>query len=1121
MDKNFCYYCMSAVSEDGTCPVCGLTAGTYQPAPHHIPPGTILMNRYLFGRVLGEGGFGITYLACDLRLDLKVAIKEFFPTDKATRHAASSLEVTTYTSAVPDGYENSKRKFLTEARTMAKMEKQVEVVGVRDFFELNNTAYIVMEYVDGTTFRDLVNQEGGKIPTETLLKIIEPLFSALSAMHEAGLVHRDISPDNLMLEKGKVRLLDFGCARESATGTNTLTIALKHGYAPIEQYTNHGQGPWTDIYSLGATIYFCLTGKSPARSTDRMLGDKLLLPSKLGIDLSREQEKALLHAMAVKPHRRFQTMEEFRAALYAKPYQGEDEPDPPVEDDDDEDPNPPIDDTKPSIEDPKPPVDNQDQRLDDPEPPVVPTHDDPEPPKPLSKRRLWLTLGAGALAVAACVTLVVSLLHNHSDGPQTDPGDGSYYTVASSPVNDTAQPFTLEVTEDRLAENYQRLLDALADPEVSEIHVTGTGAIESVEYVETVISKPVYLEENTELICYFPVEIIGDGHLVVDGGNFRSEGYLRTQGGGKITLNENAGCHFGGMVWLENSGDLQDVGSSSLYRWEFNEAEAAANAVHVTSSDELVQAMDGDDGNIIVDADMTVSLNDWGVYGRAVIIISPGVTVTFQAESFNITGNLLNYGTLILDVDKDYMQEDGRLVNFGTIELNHRDWVTCMDECILLNLGKLSITGGENFTTENCLLNMGSIEMACRLDIGKGFLFNSGDITCLSSGESFNNSGTLVNWGAITGGEMSNYGYWLNGGDLNVDRMYNVGFLDECIHEITTDGQTIIEKMDSQRGLHAIHDEGRADVAAGILYLDGPMQSYDCGENSIEVATEKDLIACASSGYDWIIVTGDITCTQNLYLYSNLLIGSGTTLRFAEGTSLYVCGANVSLSGYLNCDNLYFEDGSRLIANGQQGENTLTGKTLLLRDQSVCYLRYASVEVENLMLQNESAALAHMASISCTQECQLDNGSRLMVADGFYGESVLETPKLTITEGAHFCNLAEMELRDTEITLNSAYIDNLKPLSLWHSNITVGENSSVWAPWAAAIKVRTDSSLVNNGEFLADGELELYCDTVNNGLLRANSLKLSGSFQNNGQVYLYELIDYDHVFSGNEPTYTD
>ena len=1107
MDKKFCYYCMSAVGADGPCPVCGLTAGTYQPAPHHIPPGTILMNRYLFGRVLGEGGFGITYLACDLRLDLKVAIKEFFPTDKATRHAASSLDVTTFTGAVPDGYERSKRKFLTEARTMAKMEKQSEVVGVRDFFELNNTAYIVMEYVDGTTFRDLVKQEGGKIPTETLLEIIEPLFSALSAMHEAGLVHRDISPDNLMLEKGKVRLLDFGCARESAAGTNTLTIALKHGYAPIEQYTNHGQGPWTDIYSLGATIYFCLTGKTPTRSTDRLLGDELLLPGKLGVELSKAQEKALLRAMAVQPRRRFQTIEEFHAALYAR-------------ENDDEDPYPPapVDPESPAPADPEPPAsaDPESPAPADPEPPAPA---DPEPlPKPVNKRRLRRMLGVGILAAAVCTALVVSRLHSPSDNRQTDSDDNPYYTVASSPVNDTAQPFMLEISEDRPAENYQHFLDALADPEVSEIHVTGSGTIESTEYVETVISKPVYLEENTELVCYFPVEIIGGGHLIVDGGFFRSEGYLRTQDGGKVTLQNDGNLHCMGMVWLENSSDLPDVGGSSLYCWEFDEAEAMADAVHVASSDELTQALNNSNHNIIIDAD--ISLDSDCMYPDYTFIVSPGVTMTYQGDGFNILSNLLNYGTVILNVDTDYMQHDGHLVNFGTFEVNNKYGGGYSDNSAVLNLGKLVRTVDGGFTIDNCLVNMGTIELpGGTLDIGSGFLVNSGSITWLSSGENLHNSGTIVNWGSITGSGFSNYGYWMNGGDLNADQMYNTGFLDECVHELSTGGQTNIKNEDNSRGIHAIHNDEKADVANGILYLDGPSSRGELEDNSVEVKTEQDLVACAGSGYDWIIVTEDITCTQNLYLYTNLLIDYGKALRFTEGTSLYACGINISLTGSLICDNLYLEDGSRLISNAYQGGGSLTGKSLLLRDQSVCYLRYASVEVENLTLRDESVILAHMASISCTQECQADNGSRLMTADGLYGECVLETPKLTITEGARFSNLTEMGLQDTEITLDSACIDNMRPLSLWHCNITVSENSFVWT--CKTVKVRTDSSLVNNGEFTADGELELYCNTVNNGMMTAGWLKLYGSFQNNGEVQLTELIDDDSVFSGNEPIYID
>lgn len=240
MDRHFCPYCMSPVEPGEPCPVCGLTEGSYTPSHHHLPPGTVLRDRYLVGRALGEGGFGITYIGCDLRLELKVAIKEYFPTDRASRMSSVSLDVSSYAGAAGSRYENGKERFLQEARTMARMEKLSTIVSVRDFFEVNNTAYIVMEYVDGTTFKELVEQRGGRISAGELLHTIEPLFSALSSMHALGLIHRDISPENLMLEKGEVRLLDFGCARETAGGDATLTIALKHGYAPVEQYQSKG-----------------------------------------------------------------------------------------------------------------------------------------------------------------------------------------------------------------------------------------------------------------------------------------------------------------------------------------------------------------------------------------------------------------------------------------------------------------------------------------------------------------------------------------------------------------------------------------------------------------------------------------------------------------------------------------------------------------------------------------------------------------------------------------------------------------------------------------------------------------------------------------------------------------
>ena len=331
MANRYCTYCLNPLEREASCPVCGRSEGAYAPLPHHLPPGTMLLGRYLIGRVLGEGGFGITYIGLDLRLELRVAIKEYFPTDRVTRMSQVSLCVTQLMGAEDDGFQRGKERFLYEARTLARMEKQPEIVTVRDYFEENGTAYIVMEYVEGTTFKSWVKQNGGRIPPEELFSTIEPLFGALDAVHRSGLIHRDISPDNLMLENGMVRLLDFGCARESAGGTKTMTVALKHGFAPVEQYQYKGQGPWTDVYSLAATIYYCLTGETPPQALDRMCDDELIPPQKLGIPLSEQQERALLGGLGIRPRRRFQSVEEFRAALYARELPPENEPEEPEE----------------------------------------------------------------------------------------------------------------------------------------------------------------------------------------------------------------------------------------------------------------------------------------------------------------------------------------------------------------------------------------------------------------------------------------------------------------------------------------------------------------------------------------------------------------------------------------------------------------------------------------------------------------------------------------------------------------------------------------------------------------------------------------------------------------------
>ncbi len=315
MDINFCPYCMNPLKEGEACTVCGLKEGAYTPKGHHLPLGTVLQDRYLIGRVLGEGGFGITYIGRDLRLDMKVAVKEYYPTDKGYRYSQASLRISPYAHA-QKSFQTGRERFLKEAQTMALLEKQPNIVSARDFFEENDTAYIVMEYVEGTTLKELVSQRGGRIPEEELFDLLKPLFPALESVHELGLIHRDISPDNLMLEKGRIRLLDFGCARDTNVEAQTLTVALKQGYAPVEQYQQKGQGTWTDVYALSATIYYCLTGKTLQSAVDRLDEDEIVLPRQLGVKLSPEREEALMKGLEINYHKRYQTVKELYKGLY-------------------------------------------------------------------------------------------------------------------------------------------------------------------------------------------------------------------------------------------------------------------------------------------------------------------------------------------------------------------------------------------------------------------------------------------------------------------------------------------------------------------------------------------------------------------------------------------------------------------------------------------------------------------------------------------------------------------------------------------------------------------------------------------------------------------------------------
>ncbi|PGH53758.1 serine/threonine protein kinase [Azospirillum palustre] len=300
----------------GTCAACGFPEKSDNRPGVHLVPGMLLHGRYRAGRVLGQGGFGATYLGWDDRLQVKVAIKEYYPANLIAR-IPNSAAVSPFSDEHAETFAAGLEKFLEEARTLARLRDVREIVGVQDFFEENGTAYLVMELLEGRTMKKYLVDSGGRIDVKRTLAVVMPIAKALQAIHDQGLIHRDISPDNIFLTNGGDRkLLDFGAARQTARPGAGMTVILKPGYAPPEQYSNEGrQGPWSDVYALCATIYLALTGRTPPDATARFMNDKVPKPSELGVALAPGFEKVLLSGLSMRWQDRPQSMKDLLRAM--------------------------------------------------------------------------------------------------------------------------------------------------------------------------------------------------------------------------------------------------------------------------------------------------------------------------------------------------------------------------------------------------------------------------------------------------------------------------------------------------------------------------------------------------------------------------------------------------------------------------------------------------------------------------------------------------------------------------------------------------------------------------------------------------------------------------------------
>ena len=322
-----CLGCMEQYGDDfSVCPNCGYVEGTSAEEAVHMDPGTILYDRYIVGRVLGYGGFGVTYIGWDGRLEQKVAIKEYLPGEFSTRMPGRS-QITVFNGDKSEQFHDGLRKFVEEAKRLAKFQNEPGIVKIFDSFEENETAYIVMEYLDGETLTSYLKRNK-TIPGDQAVEMLTPLMESLQVVHEEGLLHRDIAPDNVFLTKdGQVKLIDFGASRYATTShSRSLTVIIKPGYSPEEQYRSRGdQGPYTDVYALAATLYKMMTGKTAPDAMERRAKyesqskDILEEPRKLNKHISLNHQNAILNAMNVRIEDRTQNVGAFLQELNADP----------------------------------------------------------------------------------------------------------------------------------------------------------------------------------------------------------------------------------------------------------------------------------------------------------------------------------------------------------------------------------------------------------------------------------------------------------------------------------------------------------------------------------------------------------------------------------------------------------------------------------------------------------------------------------------------------------------------------------------------------------------------------------------------------------------------------------
>ncbi len=315
-----CLRCMNISDDKDICPFCNHEKKGQLTWSKALAPGTILNHKILIGNIQGKGGYGITYIGYDMLLEYPVAVKEFFP-DEMVDRAPDGKTVLVLDAIQKDEYDSETRSYLQEARVLAEFSKFPGIVAIKDMFYENNTGYLIMEYLQGGNLRSYIDDHRGFLPVEDALHLMEPVVSILVKLHRSGLIHRDISPDNIMMDDdGSVKLIDFGGSRKLGLTTTPVFLG-KWGYAPLEQMLSKSseQGPWTDVYGVCATLYDMMTGVLPQSSYERSEKDELVdIRDFSNLNVEPQVARAIMRGLSMEIGARQQSMDELFHELYGR-----------------------------------------------------------------------------------------------------------------------------------------------------------------------------------------------------------------------------------------------------------------------------------------------------------------------------------------------------------------------------------------------------------------------------------------------------------------------------------------------------------------------------------------------------------------------------------------------------------------------------------------------------------------------------------------------------------------------------------------------------------------------------------------------------------------------------------